>query len=95
MNTYYIPVHFYEQEPRNDGLVMLVTQNDIDESELEKQLLKCKNRYLKRQDEFSDIDEMVDAIFNELAKKINAVWCYCEKLPQLVIGDPGEENADD
>ena len=87
MKTFYIPIHFYEQETEDDELVMFVTQNDIDDAELKKYLLKYKNKYQKRKDEFSDSNEMVDAIFNELALYLHAVWCYCKTLPQLVIGD--------
>ena len=87
MNTYYIPVHYYEQESENDDLVMLITNKDIDDANMRKYLENSKIRHIKKQDEYSDQNEMVDAIFNELAEILSGVWCYCKTLPQLIIGD--------
>ena len=87
MKTYYIPVHFYEQDTENDDLVMFITQSDVGDAELESRLDCIKTQYMKQQDKYSDRNEIVDTIFNELADEMKGVWCYCETLPQLVIGD--------
>ena len=98
MKTFYIPVHFYEQDETDDELVMVITQRDIGDAELKNRLTTIKNWYMRKQAEDSDYSEynekeIVDAIFDELADELNGTWCYCSTMPRLVIGDP-QEKAD-
>ena len=91
--TFYIPVHFYEQDETDDELVMVITQRDIGDAELKNRLTTIKNWYMRKQAEDSDYSEynekeIVDAIFDELADELNGTWCYCSTMPRLVIGDP-------
>jgi hypothetical protein len=88
MKTYYIPVHYHGQDEENDDLVVLITQNEIDKYELQDKLENIKNYHMDRANEYPSSLEITDAVFNKLASEINGVWCYCETLPQLVIGVP-------
>jgi hypothetical protein len=88
MNNYFIPVHFYEQDSQDDELVMFITKKEITDEQLENFFKHSKIRHMKSNDENFDQNELVDAIFNELAEAIKGVWCYCKTMPQLVIGEP-------
>jgi len=87
MKTYYIPVHFYEQDAEDDELIMFITQYDLKDDEFKTRLLKNKTRFIKKKNEYSEINEIVDAIFNSIAEETGGIWCYCKTLPQLIIGD--------
>jgi len=93
MKTFYIPVHFYEREGTNDDLVMMITQRDIDDDEMRKRLCRIKLWLMEKQDEYPSRDDIVDEIFKELAYEIDGVWCYCQPLEPLVIGDPCDRNG--
>ena len=87
MNTYYIPIHFYEQEPENDELVMFITKHEITDVKLQNYFEQKKESYMERNKEDFDQDAMVDEIFNELGEITRGFWCYCKMMPRLVIGD--------
>lgn len=87
MNTYYIPIHFYEQDSKDDELVMFITKKDITDVQLQNFFEQKKKAYINQNKEDFDQDEIVDAIFNELGEIMKGVWCYCKTMPQLVIGD--------
>jgi len=88
MNTYFIPIHFYEQDAKDDDLVMFITKKEITDARLQKFFEQKKDFYMKRYKEDFDRNEMVDEIFNELGEIMRGVWCYCKTMPQLVIGEP-------
>ena len=87
MNTYYIPVHFYEQEPENDELVMFITNKEITDVSLQNYFEQKKKSYMERSKEDFDKDAMVDEIFNELGEITRGFWCYYKTMPRLVIDD--------
>ena len=90
MKTFYIPVHFYEQEPEDDELIMFITQYDLNDDEFKTRLLKNKKRFMKKQSEYSEPNEIVDAIFNTISDETGGSWFYCKTMPQLIIGDMEE-----
>jgi hypothetical protein len=89
MKTFYIPVHYYEQESADD-LVMVIAQSDIDDDAMQSRIERIKNHYLKQQNNDSDQSEIIDAIFDEVVEGLNGIWSYCKTLPQVVVGTPEE-----
>jgi len=88
MKTFYIPLHFYEQAPGDDELVMFVTQRDMEDAEFSSQLTDVVDCYSDQLDTYPSVNDMVDDIFDSFAEKINAVWSYCKTILPLVIGEP-------
>gem|GEM_PF-1833534 len=88
MKTFYIPIHFYEQAPEDDELVMFVTQRDMEDAEFSSQLTDVADRYSDQLDTYQSANDMIDDIFDTFAEEINAVWSYCKTIPPLVIGEP-------
>lgn len=88
MNTFYIPVHFYEQEPEDDELVMLITPRDVSDDELHERLDNIAGRYLNGHNITPSITDAVDDVFDVLAKELGGVWSYCKMAARLTVGDP-------
>jgi len=88
MKTFYIPLHFYEQAPEDDELVMFVTQRDMEDAEFSSQLTDVADRYSDQLDTYPSVNDMVDDIFDTFAEEINAIWSYCKTIPPLFIGEP-------
>lgn len=92
MKTFYIPIHFYEQESTDDEVVMLITKRDIGKCELDSLLMEEVRRHRSRS--YPTREDMVDGIFDSLAKRISGVWSYCETLSTLHIGDSEPDSTD-
>lgn len=90
MNTYYIPVHYYERDNEDDAVVKLVIQTDIGKCELE-EILDAEYRRHNPAD-FASIDDMADAVFGSFAKRTGGVWSYCDTLSPLTVGDPDRQD---
>lgn len=91
MNTFYIPLCFYERSPEDDELVMLVTPKDVTRGQIENRLKDIAGRFSVNRDEHASVDDMADAIFDTLAAELGGVWSHCETIERLVLGDPAEE----
>lgn len=87
MNTFYIPVHYFEREPEDNGLIKFFTNRNISETEFQKRLENMAKRYSGKRMDFLYAENMVDAIFNALAKEIDGIWEYCKTVVPLVIGN--------
>ena len=90
MNTYYIPVHFYEQEAEDDELIMFVTKKEIAYEQCKNYFTQKKKAYIKKHGNNCDRYEMLDVILDEFAKSMNGLWCYCKTTYKLIIGEPND-----
>jgi len=90
MNTYFIPVHFYEQGPEDDELIMFVTQKEITDVQIKGYLKQHKKAYIKKHGQNCDRYEMVDTLFDGFAESMKGVWCYCKTMSRVVIGEPND-----
>lgn len=95
MKTFYSPVHFYERDGYDDDLVMIITQRNHENHEIQSKIEAIKTRLLITKNDFESPEDMVDAIFNQLAEEVDCIWCYCQPLETLVIGDPRDEDLSD
>jgi hypothetical protein len=94
MNAYYVPIHYFERDKDDDDVVMIVTQQDYKPCELD-DLIKTETRRHK-ESAYDCKEDMTDAIFNALAKKIGGVWKYLELQNTLTIGgfdEPEDESV--
>jgi hypothetical protein len=89
MNVFYIPIHFHEREDDPDSLVKLVTNQDIGSCELDELLAEEARDHQYRS--YPTQEDMVDAIFNSVAKQTGALWSYCETQNALYFEDCDEE----
>lgn len=87
MQTFYIPVRYYEREPEESDIMILITQHDFKESEIEESLKIISKRYSNKHENYDSVEDMADAVFNALAKETGGIWSYCNRIAPLTLGD--------
>jgi hypothetical protein len=84
VKTYYIPVHYFERDEDDNDVVMFVSQREYRACEFDDLLMDEARRH--KESSYDCKEDMADAIFDALAKRIGGIWTYLEPQNTLTIG---------
>ena len=93
MKTFYIPVHFHEQQSVNDDLVKVVTQNDISDDDFNIKLHTVAEKLICQKGEQQSSVKLANEILDTVAIETGGIWSYCKTIPLTIVDSPESDKT--